>query len=147
MDHSRLHQHTALVMIPAIVLACSAMLVMGRDVGASLGRDGAQVLGNWSGQSICQVKNSPCHDEKVVYHITSSKDPGKVTVTADKIVDGRPITMGSGDYDYDNEKGTLVNESSRGIWRLVIRANTMEGTLTLPDKTLYRRISLTKDDK
>ena len=35
----------------------------------------AIIEGAWRGSSICQVKNSPCHDEQVVFHI--SKDGAK----------------------------------------------------------------------
>jgi hypothetical protein len=31
------------------------------------------LIGTWKGTSICQVKNSPCHDENVVYHISKNK--------------------------------------------------------------------------
>lgn len=32
--------------------------------------------GVWNGTSLCQVKNSPCHDEIVVYHISKERPVG-----------------------------------------------------------------------
>jgi hypothetical protein len=29
--------------------------------------------GNWKGTSICQVKNSPCHDETAIYHAVNTE--------------------------------------------------------------------------
>ncbi|MEP7375817.1 MAG: hypothetical protein ABI675_20640 [Chitinophagaceae bacterium] len=31
------------------------------------------LTGTWKGTSICQKKNSPCHDETVVYHISKKQ--------------------------------------------------------------------------
>ena len=63
--------------------------------------DQTQVLGDWSGESICQVKNSPCHDEKVVYHISKGSGPDLIVVDADKIVGGKAENMGRLDFKYD----------------------------------------------
>ena len=32
------------------------------------------LIGVWKGSSICQIKNSPCHDETVVYYISKNID-------------------------------------------------------------------------
>jgi hypothetical protein len=71
-----------------------------------------------------------------------SRKPGKVNVSADKIVGGSPVNMGTIEFTYDRKNGTLINESSSGVWKLLIHGKTMEGTLTLSDKTLYRRVNL-----
>jgi hypothetical protein len=108
--------------------------------------DGAQLLGDWRGESVCQVRPSSCNDEKALYHISRSPDDSfRFVMRMDKIVDGKPVTMGTLDYKYDKEKGTLVHEDARGIWKFTVKGNKMEGTLTLPTGVLYRRISLTKD--
>jgi hypothetical protein len=119
---------------------------MGSIARAAPDLDSAQILGHWSGESICQVKNSPCHDEKVIYHLAKSKEPGKVNVSADKIVDGSPVNMGSIEFLYDKENRTLISESTSGVWKFMVHGKSMEGTLTLPDKTLYRRVILRKED-
>jgi hypothetical protein len=43
----------------------------------------------------------------VVYHISrSGTDASKVTISADKIVNGKPETMGDLDFTYDSQKQT-----------------------------------------
>jgi len=39
---------------------------------AGKGVPAQSIEGVWKGTSLCQIKDSPCHDETVVYHI--SKD-------------------------------------------------------------------------
>ena len=55
------------------------------------------------------VGGSPaCHNESVVYYI---KDvpfrPDAVLIQADKIVDGKAVTMGTGQWHYDRAQHTL----------------------------------------
>jgi Protein of unknown function (DUF3224) len=108
------------------------------------------LLGEWSGESIC-VGNSPsCHDEKVIYHLSSTA-PGQVTMDGDKLVNGKREPMGTLQFQHDPIKGTLVGELQNaryhGRWEFAVKGNTMEGTLTLlPDNLVVRRAKLTKDD-
>jgi len=104
----------------------------------------SQLFGDWTGESICQVKNSPCHDEKVVYHLSRGSETNVVNISADKIVDGKAVNMGQAEYKYDKDAGTLVNHD-HGSWKLTIKGNRIEGTLMLPDGTLYRKLALTKN--
>jgi hypothetical protein len=121
------------------------------NASTTRGDDGISLVGNWTGESICTPAFPACHDEKVIYRIQKPPDKsGKVTVTADKVVDGKPEMMGVLDFKYDSEKGTLVCDFSRGsthgLWEFAIKGDTMEGTLVvLPAKTLARRVKLKKD--
>jgi hypothetical protein len=54
---------------------------------ASGARDLAEVAGTWEGESSCQVANSPCHDEHVIYEIAEEKE-GKAKIEGYKIVNG-----------------------------------------------------------
>src|SRR5215467_12814047 len=69
----------------------------------AIAQDESDLVGNWSGESICQDRNSACRDEKNVYHVSKSKNPGIMTISADKIVDGQAVNMGSIDFKYDPE--------------------------------------------
>jgi hypothetical protein len=104
--------------------------------------DESRLFGDWKGESIVVAKSSVAKDEVVVWHISRAKEPGKVTVTADKIVNGQSITMGTGDWVYDKTKKTITWKSKVGVWKLSVDGNTMKGTLTLPDRTVFRRVSL-----
>jgi hypothetical protein len=84
----------AVIVAFGVAMLGNAASSAGRISGAKAdsASDEWQLIGTWTGESICQVKNSPCHDEKAIY---------------------------------------LVSKS-------------LEGTLTTPDKIVYRRVSLRK---
>jgi hypothetical protein len=104
--------------------------------------DGLQ--GDWRGTSACQQKNTACHDEKVVYHIPAPDSAGRVTINADKIVDGKPIDMGPVTLTYDKAKQTLSGEDGPRVWHFDIKGNTISGTL-VSSGTLVRKVELKKD--
>ena len=108
--------------------------------------DESKLVGNWSGESKCTGARSACHDETVVYHITKlSGKPGRMSISADKIVNGEPVNMGSLQFQYDPATHTLTCEYAQGVWRLRIDGLNMEGTLTLTDKTVGRHVKLKKE--
>jgi len=147
MSKTRIRKEFPLI---AVIMAMLGTALFAIDHNASgrikFARDEAQLIGNWTGDSICLVKNSPCRDEKVIYHITKGSDLNHVIVSADKIVDGKPVNMGALDYTYDRKNGSLLNETEGRIWKFIVKGNTIEGTLTLPDKTVYRRVTLKKEE-
>jgi hypothetical protein len=61
-----------------------------------------------------------------------------------RVVDGKEIVMGSGEWRYDSAKRTLSVELPRGVLTLKADADKLEGTFTLPDMTILRRIKLKK---
>jgi hypothetical protein len=102
-------------------------------------------FGIWRGESLCATAATSCHDEKVVYYIDPIADKtDMVSVRADKIVDGKAITMGSGPWKYSRDAGTMSWESDQRIWLLHIDGARIEGTLTVPDKVVFRRMTLTR---
>ena len=130
-----------------IVVLSAASLTIGQTTpDKNTAADVSHLVGNWTGESICQVRPSACHDEKALYKIAKSPDGSThlVRITACKIVDGREIVMGSSDWNYDPQKGTLQWDGPHGVWKLVVEGKTMRGTLTLPDKTIFRRLTLRK---
>ena len=100
--------------------------------------DISKLVGNWSGESLCVNKEKfpACNDEQVIYRVGMA--PGKsdtVTITADKLVNGKPETMGTSDFVYDAQKQTLVSEIKGPRWHLIVelavKGDLLEGTLTL----------------
>jgi len=155
MKSSRIVKQFFVVGFIAGIVSLSVAVVMAgyRTPGnVRLAVNGADLSGTWKGESICvdKAKFPACQDEHVVYHIArSSAASDVVTITMDKIVDGKPDTMAVLDFKYDVQKGMWVNEFTRntvhGVWTFTAKGNTVEGTLTvLPDKTLVRRIKLKK---
>jgi hypothetical protein len=104
-----------------------------------------KLAGRWRGDSLCVERGTACHDEMAVYRIADIPGkPGYLLVTAGKVVDGKEIVMGSGEWRYDSTKHTLSVELPRGVITLKADGDKLEGTFTLPDKTVLRRITLKK---
>jgi hypothetical protein len=120
-------------------------------LASPLNDDRALLVGNWLGESLCAGDHPACHDEKVVYRIALSPGDGDtVIITMDKIVAGKPDTMAVLNFKYDREQGTLVNEFTRrtthGRWEFTVQGNKITGTLLiLPEKTVARRVQVTKE--
>jgi hypothetical protein len=113
----------------------------------------SKLVGDWFGESVCVNKEKfpACNDEKVVYHVVvASGKTDTVTITADKIVNGNPETMGTFDFIYDARRQTLTSEFKNGrvhiIFEFAVKGDLLEGTLSnLPEKTLVRRIKVKKE--
>ncbi len=104
------------------------------------------VAGTWKGTSVCQVKNSSCHDETVVYYFSKTGSSDLYRVVASKIVEGKEHEMGEMMFTYDPLKETLISEDSTRdtAWNFMIKEKKMEGTLVYK-KQLYRVVNLTKE--
>ena len=105
------------------------------------------IVGTWEGTSLCQVKPSPCHDEHVVYHI-SSLAKGGYQIAGYKVVGGQEQFMGNVDIALDRNNGNLsgstIDRSGRSSsWNFVRQGNHMSGRLT-SDGALFRLIEVTK---
>ncbi len=107
----------------------------------------SKLEGTWRGDSLCVEKGTACHDEIAVYRIAAI--PGKpayLLVTGGKVVDGKEIVMATGEWRYDSTKHTLTVDLPRGVMTLKADGDKLEGTFTLPDKSILRRISLKKSE-
>lgn len=104
------------------------------------------LAGDWRGDSICLVRPSACHDEDSLYHFTKVPGkPGVYSLQADKIVDGKPETMGTMDCNYDAKAQALdCAIPDRAVLRFTWEGKEMRGTMTLTDKSLWRKIALKK---
>ncbi|HXN52813.1 MAG TPA: hypothetical protein VN943_12830 [Candidatus Acidoferrum sp.] len=107
--------------------------------------DDSRLAGDWRGDSICVVREGACHDEDSLYHVTKlAEKPGWFSMKLDKIVEGKPVTMGTTDCTYDPAKQSLICEFPRGILRFIVQDEKMSGTMNLKDGTLWRKITLKK---
>jgi hypothetical protein len=104
-------------------------------------------IGVWRGESLCtSSKPSACKNEKVVYYIEAAANRSdQVMIRADKIVDGQAVTMGEGPWDYDAAKHTLGMGPDGRRWLLKIAGKRIDGTLTMSDGEIFRKMTLTKD--
>ena len=103
------------------------------------------LLGTWKGTSICQVKNSPCHDEVVVYHISKGKAPDAYDILANKIVNGAEEEIGVLPCTWNESSGQLVSTAHNGIWAFDLTPGKLSGTLIYRNQ-LYRVIDVSKTD-
>jgi hypothetical protein len=55
----------------------------------------ASFAGVWKGDSVCQVKDSPCHDEASVYYVSKAAEPNSFQMKMNKIVQGKEVTLGT----------------------------------------------------
>ena len=71
-------------------------LFFSRFVPATLTAQQPILTGVWRGESICVQQGTACNNEHVVYYIDAIPDhPDQVQIRADKIVNGKAITMGT----------------------------------------------------
>jgi len=103
--------------------------------------------GVWKGTSLCQVKNSPCHDEIVVYHISKDSSGKSYEMIANKIVNGKEVDMGTLRFTYDDKLKAFVSVDSEhnDRWEFKITGNTMKGTLMYKGD-LYRIVDVKKEN-
>ncbi len=99
-------------------------------------------IGEWHGDSTCVAKNTACRDETVVYRIAAGK-PGYASVSADKIVNGEAVNMGTREFRHDHD--SLICEYAQGVWRLKMDHGKIQGTLTRSDGTVFRQVILRKE--
>jgi len=105
------------------------------------------LIGVWKGTSLCQIKNSPCHDESVVYHISKNGSGDSYQISASKIIDGKEDDMGTLNFTFDPQLNILVSvDSANKIrWEFKVTGKEMHGTL-MSKGNLSRIIDLKKED-
>ncbi|MGB8508773.1 MAG: hypothetical protein WCD76_10230 [Pyrinomonadaceae bacterium] len=106
----------------------------------------AEVVGTWTGESLCAGHRPACKNEEVVYRFTRvSMRDDLVTLYADKVLNMKRVPMYKLDFVYDADKGTLSSEFTRGqthgLWRYQFEGDVLEGTLMLlAGKEVGRRV-------
>jgi hypothetical protein len=117
-----------------------------RDKPASSADAQSALAGDWRGESICVVRESACRDEDSLYHFSKIADKtGRYSLQADKIVDGKPVTMGTSECSFDPTHHAIECAVSAGTTlRFTVNGNTLQGTMTIQGNKLWRRITLKK---
>ena len=109
--------------------------------------DGSALVGDWRGDSICQVRPSACNDEKALYRFKKLDDqPNRLSLEADKIVNGEAVQMGAPvECSFAPEKHALTCSTPKFTVQLTLNGKNLNGTMNLPDGTLWRKITLQHD--
>jgi len=138
MKHDFLLCFFLLISSSVVTLNCSAQ--SNKDISTA----DSLFYGTWKGSSICQIKNSACHDENVVYYISRLNKDAILEIKANKIVEGKEIEMGTIQFHYDSNTKQITSVSQpNAIWNFQRKQNTIEGTL-YNNKELYRIIKLSQ---
>lgn len=121
------------------------LALVASTASAQVGRQGELLVGDWRGLSVCQVKPSACHDEDSLYHIRSvPRKGGWFTMQADRVTNGKIVNMGTVDCSYTAADHLLQCDLPQGTIRLVLDGERLMGTMTLPDNTVWRKITLNR---
>lgn len=103
------------------------------------------IVGDWHGESVCVVKPGSCRDEESLYTFSiCNQQPDRFILKADKIVDGKRITMGTPACICEFHEQSLQCRLPAAVIQFVVTANQMQGEMKLQDGTLWRKLSLKK---
>ena len=130
------------------ILLCIFLQVVAFHSGkgqATLTNGDSAVIGVWKGTSLCQVKNSPCHDEIVVYYISDGDGLDLFDIKANKVVNGVEEGMGTIPCKLDRKSSRLISTAGKGTWKFDVKGKAMNGTLTV-NGALYRIVKLSKQE-
>lgn len=123
------------------LIVLMTLLTFGKSVSAQ------SFEGIWKGTSLCQVKNSPCHDEIVVYHVSKDSTGASYKMIANKIVNEKEEYMGTIPFTYEEKQKIFVSIDSvrNARWEFKVTGNAMKGTLVYKGD-LYRIIDVKKEN-
>jgi len=97
-------------------------------------------VGTWRGTSLCLVRPSSCNDEIVVYRVTRLHARDSVSLDARKIVNGKEEEMGVLGCRFRPADARIECGLRNGVWRFVVRGDSLTGELRLPDGTKFRDV-------
>lgn len=130
----------------ALLVVLAATAALAAQMGKSVQDESTSLVGNWRGNSICQVRTSACKDEKALYHFKELNDrPNHFYVEADKIVNGEAVQMGTIECSFAPEKHAVSCSTPKFTVQLTLNGKSLTGTMNLPDGTLWRNITLRHD--
>jgi hypothetical protein len=129
------------------VFFCISLFVIATISGKAQTNSGTDsfIIGTWKGTSICQVKNSPCHDEIVVYHISKVEGIDTFRITANKIVNGVEEDMGILECKLDRKRNQLISATNKATWTFNITGKSINGILMVQGN-LYRIVKVKKQE-
>jgi hypothetical protein len=119
------------------------LLILGSPLGAQRQpavHQAPSPVGTWRGTSLCLVRPSPCNDEVVVYRITRANASDSLSFDARKIVNGREEEMGVLGCRFQSTSAQVECGMRNGVWRFVVRGDSLTGELRLPDGTKFRDV-------
>lgn len=141
-----------LAQVRILIVICAAVAYASSTRAAQADHPRSELIGVWHGTSVCtdRVAAPACKDETVVYDFTAGAKPETVHWKADKIVDGKRVTMGEFDLIYNRNdscwRAELTTPRFQMVWCVVVDGAALRGTaMLLPGKQIVRRIEARKE--
>ena len=91
--------------------------------------DDSSFAGVWKGDSVCQIKDSPCHDETSVYYVSRGAGPNDFQMKMNKVVE----------YDADGRNVWEVNSTRPTCVQRLPNGNTLISSRLSPTVTEVNR--------
>ncbi len=105
----------------------------------AVGQQSASPLGRWLGESHCVGEHPTCHDEHVVYRI-SSAGSRQITLDGSRITGGDTVDMGALSCESSGAEPHISCRIPNGTWLFSVVDGHLEGVLTLTDNSVVRRV-------
>ena len=124
------------------LLLVVTMAVFSPNASYSPAGQGPSFTGVWKGDSVCQIKETPSHDEVSVYYVSKSTELNGFQLKMNKIVEGKEQTLGTVNCKADSGRASYVcrlNDLSIWTWRL--NKGALDGEMQYRGQ-LYRKIHL-----
>lgn len=134
--------------VRSVVFLATVIVTISVAQSAKPAAGDSPLSGDWRGDSICTVRPSACNDEKALYHIKKLGDqPNRFSVQADKIVNGKALDMGATmECSFAPDNHALTCSTPKLVLHLTLKGKSLDGTMNLSDGTVWRNISLKKDE-
>lgn len=97
-------------------------------------------IGTWRGTSLCTVRPSSCHDERVVYRVTPLASRDSASFDARKIVNGQEEEMGVLRCVLTASRTKLACTMPNGVWRFEVRGDSLVGDLRVANDIKFRDV-------
>lgn len=114
-------------------------VVLGLVLAPRPSRQSPSPLGRWVGDSHCLGAHPACHDEHVIYQVDST-GPGQVRLDGSRVSGKDTVDMGPLSCRNAGSGSAIVCPIPNGLWRFAAVQDRLEGTLTLRDSTVMRRV-------
>jgi hypothetical protein len=137
---ARATENNVKAILRTLITVVAAACTLSRGAVAQARSTAGSPVGVWRGTSLCLVRESPCHDEIVVYRITAGGAADSFAIDARKIVNGQEEEMGILDCRFTDANAELRCIIPRAIWSFTVRRDSLVGELRLRDGRKFRDV-------
>jgi hypothetical protein len=108
------------------------------------GDEDASLVGVWKGDSVCQIKDSSCHDEASVYYVSKGEEANTFRINGNKVVGGKEVSMGTLTCKVGSAAGLYIcRPDGVTVWSWRLNQDVLDGELQYRGQ-LFRKIHLTR---